>query len=420
MAIITGTTGNDTLIGTGSNDLIYGDLGADNMSGLAGQDIYIVDNSGDVVNDSDNDTIVNTTINYDLRDVVGSTPVTGGPGLTLNLWADGITGTGSRGNNTIVSYGSNTTLIGLEGSDTLKGGQYSLVQGRGGNDFLEITGSSGNGTLIGGTGDDTYNVFTTSGSLTIDESNDNGRGVDTIVSSVNFSLSSQSGVTILGDIENLELASTAIVGEGNALKNKIWGNNQNNILSGWDGNDSIYGNDGNDNIDGGVGDDFLEGNNGNDIINGGDGNDSIFGDNLAGTQSGNDTLNGQVGNDTLTGGLGADIFEFGGLGLSAKQSIPTFMGRDTITDFSSGQGDKIHLNQTTFAAIALGTLSSSDIAFVTTNNGIGQNNTYLVYNTVSGELFYNENLSATGFGNGGLFATLTGAPTLTASDFVVI
>ncbi|WP_335099932.1 hypothetical protein [Nostoc sp.] len=43
----------------------------------------------------------------------------------------------------------------------------------------------------------------------------------------------------------------------------------------------------------------------------------------------------------------------------------------------------------------------------------------IVYDGVSGQLFYNENGDAAGFGSGGLFATLTGAPTLTASDFVL-
>ncbi|MEH2202958.1 MAG: hypothetical protein V7K53_02600 [Nostoc sp.] len=38
---------------------------------------------------------------------------------------------------------------------------------------------------------------------------------------------------------------------------------------------------------------------------------------------------------------------------------------------------------------------------------------------MSGQLFYNQNGSAAGFGSGGLFATLTDAPTLTESNFVL-
>ncbi|AFZ59158.1 calcium-binding protein [Anabaena cylindrica FACHB-243] len=422
MAIITGTPGDDILTGTVNNDVIDGLTGADQMSGLAGLDVYYVDNANDIVNDSDDNTVINTTISYNLADVVGFTPVSGGTGLTLNLLADAITGTGTKGNDTIVSFGSNTTLIGLDGDDILKGGEFSLVRGQGGNDVLEITGLSSNGTLIGGRGNDTYNVYSTSGSLTIDESTDNGNGVDTIVSSVDFSLNSPpAGVTILGDIENLELTSTAIFGEGNALNNTIFGNIQNNTLLGLAGNDTIYGNDGNDQIDGGADNDTLEGNAGDDLIYGGDGNDNIFGDNPAGTQSGVDRLNGQGGNDTLTGGLGIDVFEFGGSGLSTRQQgISNSIGRDTIVDFNSGQGDQIYLRQESFTELDFGVLDSSDITFVTTNNGIGANDSLLVYNTVTGELLYNQNGSATGIGDGGFFATLTGAPTLTASDIVVI
>jgi hypothetical protein len=49
-------------------------------------------------------------------------------------------------------------------------------------------------------------------------------------------------------------------------------------------------------------------------------------------------------------------------------------------------------------------------------SGLGET---IVYNSVSGQLFYNQNGSAAGFGSGGLFATLTGAPILTASDFIL-
>ncbi|WP_392481417.1 hypothetical protein [Nostoc sp. C110] len=38
---------------------------------------------------------------------------------------------------------------------------------------------------------------------------------------------------------------------------------------------------------------------------------------------------------------------------------------------------------------------------------------------VSGQLFYNQNGNTPGFGSSSLFATLTGAPTLTAFDFVL-
>ena len=78
------------------------------------------------------------------------------------------------------------------------------------------------------------------------------------------------------------------------------------------------------------------------------------------------------------------------------------------------------VDKTTFSAIAStpGTGFSNKSDFEITSNG-GTSTAKIIYDAVSGQLFYNQNGSAAGFGNGGLFATLTGAPTLSGSDFVV-
>ncbi|AFZ59157.1 calcium-binding protein [Anabaena sp. PCC 7938] len=353
---------------------------------------------------------------------------------TFNVTVDdaGLTIVGTSGNDVFNSDPAaiNTTLSGRDGSDLIKGATGSLLRGQGGDDFLEISGTGG-GTMRGGTGDDTYNILLSNSGVTglvIDELNDNGSGIDTVVSRINFSLNNPgaSGVTILGNVENLTLSvlspgTGATFGEGNALDNTIVGNGENNTLNGLAGNDRIFGSFGNDTIDGGSGDDFLEGNQDDDIINGGDGNDSIFGDKAGATYVGNDTLNGQAGNDSLTGGLGADIFGFGGTGLSTQQNVANSIGNDIVTDFNSAEGDQIQLSQVSFTAFAVtGSLTAADITFVTTNSGIGSKSTFLVYNTVSGELYYNANGSATGSGGGGFFATFTGAPALSGTDFVVV
>ncbi|MBD2531758.1 calcium-binding protein, partial [Nostoc flagelliforme FACHB-838] len=46
-------------------------------------------------------------------------------------------------------------------------------------------------------------------------------------------------------------------------------------------------------------------------------------------------------------------------------------------------------------------------------------NAVIVYDSMTGQLLYNQNGSAAGFGSGGQFAQLTGAPALTASDFII-
>lgn len=43
----------------------------------------------------------------------------------------------------------------------------------------------------------------------------------------------------------------------------------------------------------------------------------------------------------------------------------------------------------------------------------------IVYSRATGNLFYNQNGTAAGLGTGGHFATLSGLPTLTASDILI-
>jgi Ca2+-binding RTX toxin-like protein len=97
-------------------------------------------------------------------------------------------------------------------------------------------------------------------------------------------------------------------------------------MYGENGADSLVGGEGNDSLFGGSGGDTMNGDAGNDLVDGGDAADSILGG------TGNDSLLGAAGNDTLTGGTGADSFLF------AAGS-----GQDTITDFSTADGDKVRL-----------------------------------------------------------------------------
>ncbi|MHC5727458.1 MAG: calcium-binding protein, partial [Nostoc sp.] len=179
-------------------------------------------------------------------------------------------------------------------------------------------------------------------------------------------------------------------------------NDLNNNISGfYSSNDVINGQGGNDTIDGNGGDDVLRGGTGDDLLIGG---------------VGNDTLVGGQGNDLLVGGQGADSFLYDTNTAFTTASV----GIDTIADFNHSQGDKIVLSKTTFSAIASagGTGFSNASDFQITSLG-GASNAAIVYDPLSGQLLYNQNGSAAGFGSGGQFAQLTGAPTLTASDFIV-
>ncbi len=164
--------------------------------------------------------------------------------------------------------------------------------------------------------------------------------------------------------------------------------------------------------------DTLIGTDSNNILNGGAGNDILIGG------AGNDTLIGGAGNDILIGGTGADRFQYNTSAPFATSAV----GVDTIYDFNHSEGDKIVLSKNTFNGITSNTgtgfSNASDFKVININLlGLtlleGISSAPIVYDAVNGRLFYNQNGSAPGFGSGGQFATLTGAPTLTANDFIV-
>lgn len=171
------------------------------------------------------------------------------------------------------------TISGFAGND--------ILQGYGGNDSLN--GGTGADTMDGGAGYDTYYVDNASDVVT-----DTLGGIDTVVSSVSYTLPS--------NIENLDLmGNNASSGQGNELNNSITGTN-NQIgatLKGAGGDDQLYGGNGNDTLNGGVG---------------------------------NDTLYGGAGYDQMTGDIGNDTFVF-----------TSSTGVDTITSFNASE-DAIGLN----------------------------------------------------------------------------
>jgi Ca2+-binding RTX toxin-like protein len=120
--------------------------------------------------------------------------------------------------------------------------------------------------------------------------NTKGGGIDTVESSVTYSLAARANV------DHLALTGgNAINGTGNALNNEITGNGNNNRLDGGAGNDTLVAGDGADTLLGGLG---------NDLLDGGD------------------------GTDRMTGGAGVDTFDF---------NLTSELG-DVITDFKKGLG----------------------------------------------------------------------------------
>jgi Ca2+-binding RTX toxin-like protein len=274
---------------------------------------------------------------------------------------------GGLGNDNLFGESGNDNIYGDSGNDNLGSGDgLDVIYGGEGDDILNANGQ-GDDQLFGGMGNDSYYVSRTTDSI-IEASN---QGIDTVKSSVTYNLSQSSA-----NVENLVLSETAnINGTGNSLDNQITGNSGNNILIGSIGKDTLSGLDG------------------------------------------NDALLGGAGNDILTGGSGSDQFVFD------QSSLPG-AGVDTITDFDLFS-DKIILGKTIFSSLETGAgspamggspLEAGDFSIIyeaaTSEATIAASSLYeIVYNPVTGSLFYNPNANTAGFGaDGGLFATIVGSP----------
>ncbi|MEP0910226.1 hypothetical protein NDI45_04770 [Leptolyngbya sp. GB1-A1] len=185
-----------------------------------------------------------------------------------------------------------------------------------------------------------------------------------------------------------------------AADNSLVGTEYNDIFLGGAGSDSIKGGAGADRLHGGDGNDAMEGNAGADRLAGGPGSDSIKGGNE------NDLLTGGAGNDQLSGDAGSDAYVFDSWAPSESANL----GVDTL---NFQPGDKIALSRYTFAAGTRFSIAATDANAATRDAQI-------TYSRATGNLFYNPNGKAPGFGIGGRFAVISGKPVLSDSDFIRI
>ncbi|WP_340588070.1 calcium-binding protein [Erythrobacter alti] len=358
------TGGGDDIIQTNAgNDIINAGSGADQMAGGAGDDIYYVDNVGDIVTEN---------VDEGTDRVYFAMNTTAYAKAWANVESFGLTGTASvlRTSNLDNELVANSIL-------------GSVLYGRGGNDVLiggaendRLEGGSGNDEMRGGQGDDIYRVED-AGDIVVEFTSE---GRDLVRAKIDYTLGA--------NVEDLKLQGAASIGTGNDLANDmqasanavtLYGLGGNDRLTGSFQNDTLYGGDGDDALFGSAGSDFLYGGNDNDVLYGGGGIDFMFGedgddrlhggtgnDELSGG-AGNDTLYGDSHNDTLVGGAGIDRL-FGGLhddiliGGSDRDALFGGSGADTfvwddgdfggtkasnadrIYDFSSAQGDLIDLS----------------------------------------------------------------------------
>lgn len=315
--VLTGDGGANTLEGWAGKDRLDGGAGADKMDGGNDDDIYVVDNRGDVVSENSGNGIdtVRASVNYVLPDGIENLQLTGNRNLS---------GTGNSADNRITGNDGNNLLDGSDGKDVLAGGAGDdTLVGSDTETYVYI--GYGDDTLKGGAGNDTVTYAAAYGGVTVSlrlaGAQDTG----------------SAGKDTLAGIENL--VGTAfddrLTGDDGA--NQLRGGMGDDLLAGGLGDDALIGWTGLDtvsyadvvgditvdlalagpqdtrgagldtlsaieNLIGGQGSDRLLGTDGANRIEGGTGIDRIAG------RGGNDTLDGGIGEDILFGGSGNDTY----------------------------------------------------------------------------------------------------------------
>ena len=435
---ISGTAGSDTLIGTAGNDQLAGLGGADTITGLAGNDrldggtgadqlsggsgddLYVVDDAGDVVAEFANEGVdtIQSSITYTLGVNVENLTLTGnaainGTGNALDnvLRGNGAANvlTGGAGNDTYAVHESGDVVIegANEGIDTV---QSSITYTLGANvENLILTGSAainatgnafdnvlvGNASinmLAGGAGNDTYVIGRED--LVFEAA---GEGIDTIESAESYTLGAY--------VENLTLvdsyatridtqqSSQDFDGIGNALDNVLMGNRGRNFLDGGLGADMLSGGAGDDSyVVDNVGDVVTEHfNEGMDTVESSisytlsahvenlalTGSAAINGkgnalDNFVGGNDAENILDGAAGNDVLAGGAGHDTYVFGrgagqdivgeSLGESSTVLVTAGVSPIELNIYNANTGLVLNIAGTT-DTLTLGTATNLDIRF---------------------------------------------------------
>ena len=308
MAIIDGTPGNDTLNGTGNNDVISGFDGNDSLTGNGGTDVLDGGNG--------NDTLVGG---------FGTVTATGGAGNDVYRLGSGPTGlhrfNGGTGLDTVdlgnTSFRYSVTRDLLDGNYTTRI-TYSasvsttiharetevLVLGSGSDQAALFSDNMSIRDVRMGAGNDT--VFPGNDATSITGwIVDGGPGSDRLIlqtSTITLNmLTGTLNIAGRGTAQALNFEE-AVLGGGN---DGVIGNQANNFIDAGGGNDSLTGGDGNDTLIGGDGNDTLDGGNGNDRIETGAGNDTV----VAG--AGNDEILIARGSSEVDAGEGNDLVLFG-------------------------------------------------------------------------------------------------------------
>ncbi len=317
---IVGGAGNDILRGGDGNDIILGGAGDDQISGGAGDDRLFGDDGNDIVFGDE-----------------GDDQLHGGNGSDALF--------GGAGNDLIHGDAGDDKLEGNAGDDILQGGEGNdVVSGGDGNDKLE--GGAGADLLLDGAGRDTVSGGEGNDHIVVARDGDRdvydgGAGTDTLDLSqaecdvaVDLALGTASG----SGIGNNDVNGFEIINSG-AGDDTIAGSNGDEVLSGGDGEDRVDGRAGNDTLIGGAGNDTISDGAGQDSVSGGAGNDIVRAE-----ADGED--------DVYDGGSGSDTLDYS----SSEEGI--------TVDFTKGTANGSDIGNDTFCGMEAVIGGSGDDSFV--------------------------------------------------------
>lgn len=286
--ILVGGADADTLVGLGGNDILQGGDGDDLLIGGPGRDLL----DGGAGND---------TVSYEDADPVGplsylhvnllsqSASIVGSDAAPLDKLVSIENVIGSKGTDWLVGAAGDNVLIGGAGDDIIEGkGGRDVLDGGDGNDLITTGGIFGaaapgslmmggdgadgiqsgnsNDTMLGGAGDDTLQIsnYATTRHL------EGGAGTDVLVFADGFA----NGVIVDLSQTNAQSVAAGVVVEVTGIEN-VYGSAGNDTLIGDSNANFLRGGHGDDTLSGGAGNDLLEGNFGNNKIDGGAGNDTV-------------------------------------------------------------------------------------------------------------------------------------------------
>ena len=363
--LLQGTVGVDNITGTAQADIFAASGSNDTLQGLGGDDLYYVDNAGDVVVEA---------VNQGSDRILASVSYTLGAGQSVEMLT--------------TDFNAGTSAINLTGNE--------LVNNIFGNDGANIlNGGAGADTMVGRLGNEFYYVDN-AGDRAIENA---GEGADRIFASVSYTLAAGQSVETVSTTNNV--GTTAINLTGNELANTIFGNDGANTLNGGAGIDTLVGR---------FGDDLYFVDNAADAVaeSAGQGTDRIFAgisyvlaagvsvetistDFNAGTNAIN--LTGNELANTIFGNAGANILD----GKAGADTLAGFGGNDfyyvdnaadkVVEGASEGSADRI------FASVSYVLGAGVYVELLTTDFNPGTNPINLTGNELANTIFGNAGLN---------------------------